>query len=290
MTTHRLIRTVAAPVDRCRRRSRRTPLALTALALAPAWAGAQPVAEPPPGQWRYGAAVYGYLPTLTGTSRIPVDSGTPIEVSTGEIIDALKFTFMGSLSAHNGRWGGFTDLMYVDLGGDKQQTRDFTIGNIGLPATTAADIGIDLKGVIWTLGGEYRLVSGGALTLDAVLGGRLLDLRQTTSWSITGELGPIDPAARTGGRKQTITNWDGIVGVNGRVVLDSERRWSLPFYVDVGTGESDLTWQAVAGISYAFHWGELTARWRYLAYEMKSGQAIKDLSFSGPVVGAVFRW
>ena len=50
---------------------------------------------------------------------------------------------------------------------------------------------------------------------------------------------------------------DGIVGVKGRARLGSASPWSVPFYVDVGGGESDLTWQAMGGISYAFKWGEI---------------------------------
>lgn len=56
------------------------------------------------------------------------------------------------------------------------------------------------------------------------------------------------------------------------------------------SGESRLTWQVVGGISYAYAWGELSAMWRYLAYDMKSGGAVKDLDFSGPMLGATFRW
>ena len=35
--------------------------------------------------------------------------------------------------------------------------------------------------------------------------------------------------------------WDGIVGLRGNVKLD--KYWYLPYYFDVGTGASDLTWQ-----------------------------------------------
>ena len=66
--------------------------------------------------------------------------------------------------------------------------------------------------------------------------------------------------------------------------------WGVPFYLDVGTGKPKFTWQAAAGVSYAFGWGELSALWRYLDYENKSGKPIKDVQFSGPMVGATFRW
>ena len=84
--------------------------------------------------------------------------------------------------------------------------------------------------------------------------------------------------------------WDGIVGVKGRYAVGSNGRWSLPFYFDAGTGQSKLTWQAAAGVSYAYPWGELTAMWRYLSYDMKSGAPIDNLHFNGPMVGATVRW
>jgi len=58
----------------------------------------------------------------------------------------------------------------------------------------------------------------------------------------------------------------------------------------MGAGESDLTWQGVAGLGYAFRWGEVAAAWRYLYYDLPSDKAIRDMSFSGPEIGVTFRW
>jgi len=44
------------------------------------------------------------------------------------------------------------------------------------------------------------------------------------------------------------TIWDGIVGFKGRVALGSDKKWYIPYYADVGTGQSDLTWQVLAGV------------------------------------------
>jgi hypothetical protein len=241
------------------------------------------------GTWRFSGSIYGYFPTLGGSSSVPADSGgTPINVSAEEILDRLKFTFMGSLDAHNGRWGAFTDLVYLDLGDSRQQTRDFSIGNIGLPAGTSSDIAWDLKGVAWTQAGQYRFLSDPSITLDAIGGLRYFELKQSIRWNITGNLGPIAPAGRSGEVSAKLSNWDAIAGVKGRYALDN--RWSFPFYADIGTGESDLTYQLAGGVSYRFSWGELNAMMRYLAYEMKSGGVINDINFNGPMIGATFRW
>ena len=258
------------------------------LASPPALAQAAP--DTPSGLWKYGGTLYLYLPSLSGKSSVPADGGTPINIDASKVIDSLKFTVMGTLEAHNGRWGGFTDLMYLNLGNTKHQSRDFTIGNIGLPAGTTADLGWDLKGVIWTVGGQYRLVASPGLTLDALGGARLFDIKQKIRWDIVGDIGPITPPGRSGSSETTEKLVDAIVGFNGRLALGDSNRWSLPYYADVGAGESKLTWQAAGGVSYAYEWGEAKLMWRHLAYDLKSGSNIKSLSFSGPLLGATFRW
>ena len=127
-------------------------------------------------------------------------------------------------------------------------------------------------------------------TIDVLAGARRADIKTESRWSITGDLGPILPEGRSGSTKSRVTVVDGVVGVKGRVGLDPSGHWTLPFYLDVGTGESHLTWQAAAGVSYAFRWGELSAVWRYLAYEMKNGKNLEDLHLNGPLLGATWRW
>jgi hypothetical protein len=278
-----------------RHRGRRRGIAVlvvAGIAVLPSLAAAQASeAKSTPGAWRYGASLYVYLPSLRGTSSAPVDSnGTPIGISADKLVDSLKFTLMGSFDAHNGRWGVFTDLLYLDLGGDKQQSRDFTIGGSDIPAGTTADLGWTFKGTIWTVAGQYRLLADPGGTLDALAGVRWFDVRTTARWNISGNLGPILPAGRTGSREAEESLFDGIVGVKGRLALGSSSPWSVPFYADVGAGESKLTWQAAGGIAYAFKWGEASALYRYLSYEMKSGRSLKDLSFSGPMIGVTWRW
>lgn len=258
-------------------------LAAGALLAAPAQAQ---VGE---GPWRYGLSIYAFLPGVSGSSRFPVDSGgTPINLS---IDENLKGALMGAFEAHNGRWGVFSDAVYLQLGADRQASRDFTIGDVGLPAGTSADLDWNLKGWAWTLAGSYRVLapSSGA-TLDVLAGARLLDVRQELGWNIAGNLGPIAPAGRSGRAETHASQWDALIGLKGRVPLGDGGRWSLPLYADIGTGESKLTWQLAGGITYALPWGEALLMWRHLAYEMKAGQNIEDIAFSGPLIGVTFRW
>ncbi|HYN34668.1 MAG TPA: hypothetical protein VES40_18740 [Ilumatobacteraceae bacterium] len=64
----------------------------------------------------------------------------------------------------------------------------------------------------------------------------------------------------------------------------------MPYYLDVGTGDSDLTWQGLLGLAYSFGWGDLGVTWQYMDYQMESGKAIDNVNFNGPALGATFRW
>lgn len=266
--------------------------ALTVAALAPAAASAQSSsATPTPGPWKYTLSVYSYLPTIRETTAFPTGSGgQAIEVDAEQILERLKMTLMGSFEAHNGRWGVFSDLLYTDLGDGKQNSRSFVIGNAGIPATTTADLDWDYKSTLWTLGVAYRLVANASTTVDVLGGVRMFDQRQRLRWSITGDIGTLPPASRSGSSEVKDQVWDGIVGIKGRHVFGDSGRWSVPFYVDIGTGGSDSTAHVAAGLGYAFSWGDVVGVWRYVSYHPKSGSALDSMSFSGPQFGAVVRW
>ena len=79
----------------------------------------------------------------------------------------------------------------------------------------------------------------------------------------------------------------GIVGIIGRINL--AERWAIPYYLDAGTGDTDFTWQAYLGLSYAFESFELLAGYRYLDWDFDDDEpAFSELDLGGPMLGA--RW
>jgi hypothetical protein len=257
----------------------------TATAVLPQSAAAQMSDE-----WRFNAVIYGYFPDIGGKSTFPPrDGGSSIDVDASKIINALKFTFMGTFEAEKGRWGFLTDILYMDLGGSKSATRDLTIGHVTLPAGVTANASLDIKGTVWELAGKYRAVSDPGVTVDLLAGARMLDYKQTLNWEFSADLGPNQPS-RTGSSEIKKTFWDGIVGVKGRFAFGDNREWFVPYYADVGTGDSDVTWQIFGGVGYAFKWGDVVAGWRYLDYNFKSGGVFEDANFNGPLVGVAFHW
>jgi hypothetical protein len=265
-------------------------IAATTVFAVGALASGAATAQARPDDWQFRAIIYGYLPDIGGTTTFPAGTGSSINVDASKIISNLKFTFMGTLEAQKGAWGAFTDIIYLDVGGSKSDFRDLSIGGVTLPAGITADAQLDIKGTVWTLAGNYRAMATPEASFDVFAGARLLSVKERLGWNFSANIGPVVGPGRQGSSEAKLDNWDGIVGVKGRLSFGSRREWFVPYYIDVGTGDSDLTWQAIGGIGYAFSWGEVIAAWRYLDYDFKSGQKIESVNFNGPAIGVAFRW
>src|SRR5438309_7086115 len=159
----------------------RSIIAVVALATGvtmPGIAPAQTAPMPADGTWRFAASLYLYAPSIDGNMAFPTRGGSgSISVNTDSVFDSLNGAFMGALEANNGRWGVFTDLVYVDVSGSKSGTRDFQIGNSSAPSSVTADLDLKLKGSAWTIAGEYRVAASPALTMDVLAGARMLNVK-----------------------------------------------------------------------------------------------------------------
>jgi hypothetical protein len=265
----------------------RTGVVVAALAcLAPSLSRAET-----PDEWHYGATIYAWLPDIGGSTKFPANGGgSSVEVSASDILNALNFAFMGAFNAQKGRWGIFTDVNYLDLSSSAKRSRDLTVDGVdlGVGVTAKADLGI--KGWAWTTVGSYRVMDKPDYAMDLFAGARLLNLSEDLKWSLTGDLGDPPIIDRSGKSDVSDNIWDGVIGVKGRATFGEEKKWFVPYYIDVGTGDSDLTWLGMLGAGYSFEWGEVVGVWRYLDYEMPSKNAIQDLYFNGPAIGVTFHF
>src|SRR4051794_13953644 len=102
---------------------------------------AQTTEEWPTGTWRFAGTLYIYGPSIGGTFAFPKRTGNGnLVVDAGDIFNDLNGAFMGAFEANNGRWGVFTDLLYLDVSGSKSATRNFSIGGVNVPGSVTADI------------------------------------------------------------------------------------------------------------------------------------------------------
>jgi len=241
-------------------------------------------------EWQFRASIYGWFPGISGTTEFPSGaSGPSLNVDADTLIDSLKFAFMGTFEARKDNWGIWTDVFYSDVGGDKSGTRDFTVGRQSIPAGVTANLSLDAKTWIWTIAGTYGLINSPDHSMEVLLGARMVDMEQTLNYSFSGNIASLGLAGPTGSKSVSVTNWDAVVGIKGQVFFDADRKWFLPYYLDIGTGQSKFTWQTMLGVGYQFSKSaSVVAAWRYLDYEMDSGNPIQTLNFNGALVGLVF--
>lgn len=242
-------------------------------------------------QWQWAATVYLWLPSLGGETSFPPDGDGPsIDVTGDAILDSLEGTFMGAFEGRTGPWGLATDIVYIDLGASKKATRDFGIGHIDIPATVNADLSLDVTGWLWTLTGSYAVTQREDFSMDVLAGARMLDLQEDLKWTFHGDISSLPLTERSGSSDAKDNQWDAIVGLKGRVAFGADDAWFIPFHVDIGAGESDLTWQGLVGLGYRFDSVEVKAVWRYLDYDLGNHTPIQSIDFNGPAAGVTFRF
>lgn len=253
-------------------------------------AGSVAIEATRPDQWQFTGFIYAYYPNIGGKVDFPNGGSSDISVDASDIYNNLRFGVLGSFEARKGDYGVFTDLIYMDAGAFKSRFRNIAVGHEQIPGDVSASLNFDLKSTFWTTAATYRLVKADDAMMEVFGGARFAELKEQIDWTLNGNIGQIPAPGRAGSKSVKDSNWDAIIGVKGRVAFGPDLRWFVPYYGDIGTGDSDLTWQAMAGLGYAFKWGEVIGAYRYLDYQFKSSSAVDSLNLSGPMLGVAFHW
>jgi hypothetical protein len=236
--------------------------------------------EKGPDDWKFTFLLYGWFPSIDASAtfeNIPPPSGGGTigsSINASELVKKLNFVFMGAFEAKKGKWGAFTDFLYLDVS-DEGTVNVNIAGGPGLPVNMDSSI----KGTAWTLAGEYEAVQNPSVQLDLVVGARYFSVKPEINLKIDGPLPPELPGRNISKRTDV---WDGIVGIKGAFALG--KGWFIPYYADIGTGESKLTWQMLGGVGYRYEWFSIRGVYRYLDYDLDKDDVDLDLSFSGPAV------
>jgi len=271
---------------------------MTLIAISfPAHAG-----EPAPAdKWAFALRPYLWAPGIDGTLKYDVppkgDGASNVDFSS-YVLENLSFALMLTAEARKGEWSVLTDVVYLDVESGDAKVKSVTFtgpgGRVEIPA--GADLGtkVKLSGVLWELAGARTVARGGNSSLDVLAGFRYLGIEAKTEWQLSGSItdnvsGGGGTFARSGSASSRVDLWDAIVGIRGTVGL-GDTRWAIPYYLDVGAGDSALTWQGVAGIEYRYGWGDLQLMYRYTYYDMKSDKLLQNVSLGGPAIGVNFRF
>jgi len=255
------------------------------------------------GTWRFALTPYIWLPTIDGSLKyaLPPGSGGSPEISVGptDWLELLNAGLLLSGSASKGRFSAQSDVVYLSLT-SKNDGRvlsvddTVTVPGTRIPIPISANLNLntrtDLDAVSWTVSGGYVLASSEASSTTAFVGARYLGVDVSSGWDLTAEIsvpgtGVILPAQGQIGTDVDL--WDALIGLRGHYDF-TDSKWSTLYYFDIGAGDSDLTWNAMAGLAYSYGWGDLLLAYRHLEYDQPADKLLQDFKFSGPGFGFRF--
>ena len=254
------------------------------------------LAQSPSNQWQFAITPYLWLPNIDGTLKYNVPPGTSgrpeVKVGPNDYLENLDFAVMINAEARKARWSVFTDVIYLDFSKETSKVKSIDFG--GNVVSSSMDVGTEssLKGAAWTLAGGYSVLQGDLGRLEIFAGFRYFGLKASTDWQLTATVtgpGPGRVFQRSGSISQSEDLWDGVIGLRGRLNLGGSKFY-VPYYLDVGTGSSEVTWEGVVGLGYGFKWVDIVLAYRHLYYDMDDDNLVQDLRFSGPALGLTFRF
>ena len=132
---------------------------------------------------------------------------------------------------------------------------------------------------------EYQPIAG--LPRSAPVDASLSDVLARLHYAFGSESQLPSERARQADREVLLRNSDAIV--RAKVRLTVGREWPGFLYADMGTADSALRWQGLAGISSG-HGVDLIGGWRHVTYHFSPGMGFDSLEFNGPFIGATRTW
>lgn len=179
---------------------------------------------PDPARWQVEIAPYLWTPGITGDIRAG-EASASIGASFADLLSFLDFGLMGMVQVRKGRVGFVFDGIYARLAKDGESS-----------GTGDRTVHAEFVTQVYSFAASYR-----ALKVLTIIGGARL-MPMSADLEVTS--GEFEGQQASGGH----TALDGYVGARLEVPL--MRRLLLDLYGDVGAGDSELSWQALAGLKY----------------------------------------
>lgn len=230
--------------------------------------------------WQFSGDVYLWGAEL----KADTSAGPKIDIPFHTIIDHLDMALMGSIGARKDKLKLFADIMYLDLEDSEKGSTSISIGPRDRRQVIIGDkIDIALKAWIVQPMAGYTVYETPEASIDLSVGARYLWIEVDSALRTTGPLANREVKTSDSGH-----NWDGIVAIKGKMKLSN--KWSAAVYFDGGSGDSDYTWQGLAGLSYQFDNFKGVFGYRHLKWEFDGRSALEDLKINGPYMGARFNF
>lgn len=246
--------------------------------------------------WSFNIAPYVWLPTMNTSLNYTLPAAlsgrlaTDVSAGPGDYISKLNFAAAFAADAQYQRFSLLTDFMYVSAGVGTTNVKSLNFfGLPSMPISRGLEIATSstLKTTLWTLAGGYTVFNGDWGNFDLIAGFRYLGVSANTDYNLAlMVVGPRGNGATFGGSGGISGNgdiWNGIAGFRGRIRL-ADTGLFIPYYFDIGTGGSNLTWQVASGLGYQTGWAGVSAVYRYLSFEQGSSSIVRHLNMGGPML------
>ncbi len=232
--------------------------------------GSHVAAQEPSGQadkWEYVIEAYLWGANIDTTTP----AGTSSEIRFTDLARDLDVGLMAVLAARRGKWMLALDVIYLDVEDDIKDNL--------LPGVQLKTLGLEAWIVTPMVG--YQVLETEKLTLNLLAGARYLWLEAPLKFEFSA---PLPPGQRKSSESASI--WDGVVGVRGQWKFTD--KWYASYHVDVGTGDSDHTWQWLVAAGYRFDRFDAVFGYRYLDWGLDDDAPVTDLNLSGVMAGVKF--
>jgi hypothetical protein len=213
--------------------------------------------------WSFLAEVYLWGPDID----IENAEGEHQEVEFSDLADITRGGFMGGGYAQRGKWRFGIDAIYLDA--------DERVGAKVEPGVELKKINLEVWYASPTVAYEVARFEGSEFY--AYVGARYLWAEPTVKVKTSDPL--------PSGGFETRDNdgvWDGFVGLHGTTRLSE--RWYLAYQADIGAGDSDAVYQALAGINYRFTHVDITGGYRWMRWDLDTS-LFNELEFNGFYLG-----
>jgi hypothetical protein len=262
--------------------------------------------------WSFDVAPYFWTPWIDTTFNSRTRNGvatTTSSVAPDQYLPHLRLGVLIAGEAHYERFSILTDFIYMNLGASQSGIKSFDVERFLTPLRSSVNFAASasLQVALWTQAAGYTIVQHRWGNLDVIAGFRYLRVDETTNYGLS-EAQITGPGGRTvalagqvasvlanaglpssGSLDVTKNVWNGIVGVRGRIRLP-DTNWFVPYYLDVGSGDSDFTWQIFGGLGYQTGWFSVSIGYRYLDFQNSGDTKVQDLELKGPLIAANFRF
>lgn len=207
--------------------------------------------------WQFSITPYLWLPTIDG--ELTDGSGTTVRPD--DILKDLQYGVLLGAEVRKDKILAATDVVFLKMS-------DSDTVNIEGVGDTKADL--DLDSWIVNLFGGYNLTDSDRLLADLVVGARYLYMGMDLNLEGIGS------------GSDSANVWNGVVGLRGTIGLG--KNFSIPYHFDVGAGDSDLTWQALAGLGYQIGFANIMLVYQHLHFD-QGGDMVDNLTMTGPALG-----